>query len=121
MQVLGGRGFLCDDDQTELPRYQRNRFEIIQHVVLQRVKRTLHDVRAPDADHERVTVGRRARDPAYTDAASRAGHIFNDDRLAERRPHALDQDATDDIRRPTWREWDNDCDGPRRIGLRPSD
>src|SRR5262249_2829009 len=78
-------------------------------------------VRAPDADDERVTVGRRARDPADTDAASRAGHIFNDDRLAERRPHAFDQDTTNDISRPTWREWDNDCDGPRRIALRPRD
>ena len=59
----------------------------------------LIDVRARDADAERVAVGCRARDAADADAAGGATDVFDDDGLAERRPHALGQDARDRIER----------------------
>ena len=67
-------------------RDQRNGFEIVDHVVGERVDRSVHHVRGErDAEGQRVAVGLRAGDPADTEGAVCARHVFDDDRLAERR------------------------------------
>ena len=68
---------------------QRDRLEIIQHVVLKIVQRTIGNMRVPEAQAERVAVRSGPRDPADRNAAVRSGHVFNDDGLAKRCLHPL--------------------------------
>src|SRR5438445_12713378 len=62
-------------------------------LVLERVDGTVGDVRLPIADDKGVAIRRSPRDAAHTDAPVRAGHVFNDHRLAERRAHAFGHNA----------------------------
>ena len=72
-QILRWRAFLCDDDRTEFPRYQRDRCEILRHVILKRVYRAVYDMGAPDTNPERVTVRSRSGDPTHTYCATCTG------------------------------------------------
>jgi hypothetical protein len=85
------------DDQKRTARNQGDRFEIVLHVVVQGIDGTVGNVRGPIAFDHRVAIGRRARDPADTDAAGRAGRVFNDDGLAKRSGHAPGDNARNRI------------------------
>lgn len=61
----------------------------IEQVVWERINRAVEDEIAILPDTDRVTVRRRAGDAADRDGAARRPLIFDDDRLAERLPHAL--------------------------------
>jgi hypothetical protein len=52
------------------------------------------------ANARRECFGRRAGDPASTDAAVHATDILNDDGLTKRRPHSLGQDPSNHVRQP---------------------
>ena len=52
------------------------------------------------ADADGVAVGRRAGDALDAEAAAGAGDILDDDRLTERRLHALAENAPDGVRWP---------------------
>jgi hypothetical protein len=111
-QVRRRHGFPCDDDSTLAPDL-RNRLEILQQVLRESVDRSVRDVRAPEAENERVTVGRRAGNSPDTDAAGSASHIFNQHGLAERDSHLLGHDPSKSIRWPAGGERNHDlgCDG----------
>ena len=53
----------------------------------------------PMTDADGVAIGSGARDPSDANAASGAGHVFNDDGLAERAVHMIREDAGERIRR----------------------
>jgi hypothetical protein len=63
-----------------------------------------------------VAVGLRAHDP--DDSAIGAGNIFDDDRLAKRRPHVLTQQSCNRIEGASRRQGNDERDGARRIVLR---
>ncbi len=99
------RQVLPRHDDIGIAGQTRDRFEIFQHVVRQRVDRSVHDVRRPVADADGVPVGGGAHRAADTDGARRAGHILDDDRLAKRRPHGICQGACQGIDRAARAEW----------------
>src|SRR5215831_8997829 len=117
IQALCGRSVLCDDE-LRIACEQRDRLEIIQHVVLKRVDSPVQHMRAQEADAESITIGYRTHDAAHADGPSGASYVFNDDGLAERDPHALGHNAPDRIRRPASRKRHNHRDRARRVGLR---
>ena len=55
-----------------------NVFEIVQHIVLKCVDRSVHDRRGPDADDKRVTIRDCASNPTSADAATGSGHVLDD-------------------------------------------
>ena len=70
------------------------RVQIVDHVVWERVDAPVHYVDGErDAECERVPVGLRAGDPAGTEVPVRAGHVFDDERLAERAAQTLGDDT----------------------------
>src|SRR5215471_21376174 len=78
-------------------------------------------MRAQEADAESIAIGYRTRDAAHADSTAGAGYVFDNDRLAERDPHALSHDAPNRICRPASGKRHDHRDRPRRIGLRPRD
>src|SRR5258705_9675160 len=102
LQVICGESPPCGD-KIGLGREQRDRFEVPQQVVLQRIDSTVADVCAPAADDDRISVRCRTCDPPNADAASRATHVLNDDGLTKRLPHPLGHDASYHVRPPTRR------------------
>src|SRR5882724_9159080 len=63
------------------------------------------------ADAQRVAVGCRACGSPNADAASSTCNILDDHGLTKGYPHALADDASDGIRGPTCRKWDDYCNG----------
>ena len=117
-QVLRRYAFLCEDELRTV-RDQRDGFEIIDHVVGERVDRRIEDVRGGrDAERQRVAVGFRAGNPAGSECPVRSGRVIDDDGLAEERLHAFDDDARNHVRWSACAGWHDDRDRPRRIGLR---
>jgi hypothetical protein len=49
------------------------------------------------AEDHHVAIGRRTRDAASADGATRSGRIFDDHGLPERRPHPLGEDARERV------------------------
>ena len=120
LDVLCGHG-PGGDDQLRTVREQRHRLKISQQVVGQRVDRPVDDVRAPVPDAQRITIASRAGDPADTDVTARAGHVLDDDRLPERGPHALAEEARNRVSRAASGIRHDHRDGTRGIGLGPRD
>ena len=118
LEVVRRQGF-PHDSELRIGRDQRDRLEIVQHVVWQLVDRAVDHMRAPMADTDRVAVGRGARDASDADRARRSGCVLDDDGLAERRPHPLAHDPRDRIGRAARGERHDQRDRARRIGLRP--
>jgi hypothetical protein len=72
----------------------------------------------PLADVDGVAIGRGPRDAADGDAAAGAADVLDDNRLAERRPHALGQYPRRHVGRAAGRERHHQCNGTRWVGLR---
>jgi hypothetical protein len=119
-EVVGREGF-PHHGKLRIGRDQRDRLEIVQHVVWQLIDRAVDYVRAPMADADRVAVGLGTGDPSDADRARRSGCILDDDGLTERRPHPLAHDACNRIGRAARGERYHQGDRARRIGLRPRD
>ena len=115
-QVIRRNGVLRDD-QIRIGRDQRDRLEILQHIVRERIDRAVDHVGAPVADADRVAVGRGTRNPADPDVAVGAGHVLDDDALAERCAHVLRHGACDHVRRPARSERHDDRHRTRWVGL----
>ena len=94
--------------------------EILQEVIANTVCCSAKDVGVQLPDAQRVAVGRGAGDAGDTDAASRTRDVLDDQRLTKMRPHAVANDARDQIRRPARREWDDHRDRIGRERLVPS-
>ena len=99
LHVVGRQGLAADQPLRRVGD-QRDRLEILHHVVGQILRRGIDDVGLVVADGERVAVGRRARDAADADAAAGAGDVLDDDGLAERGLHPLGHDAGQRVGRP---------------------
>jgi hypothetical protein len=80
--------FFCDGEQWALGK-QCNRFEVIEQVVLERIKRADQYMRGHRAGDHRVAVCRRPHRTANAEAPVRASHILDDDRLTKCRPYPL--------------------------------
>src|SRR5262249_46553802 len=71
-------------------------------------------------DHEeRIAVCRRTHDRLYTDIATTARTVLDDELLTEALRQPLTNEARSNVVNTTGRKWDNDAHRPRRIGLRP--
>src|SRR5262245_11778938 len=105
LSQVGCRQVLSRHDDIGIARQAGDRLEILQHVVWERIDRSIHDVGRPVADADGVTVGRGAHGAANTDGARRAGHVFDDDGLAERPAHRVAQSAGEGIDRTAGAEW----------------
>ena len=64
----------------------------------------------PIAHAERAAVRRRAHDAANGNRSSGARHVLDDERLTERYPHPLGDDAREAVGRPTWCKADHNRD-----------
>ena len=112
------REIVSRHEQHRRRRQQRHRRQVLQQIERKIVDRAGEDVRVQMPDADGVAVRRRARDARHADAAARAGHVLDDDRLAERHLHALGQNAPDGVRRPARAGRRDQRDGTGRIGLR---
>src|SRR5271170_1922690 len=83
LQVVRGHGFLYDEQTTTTVRNEGDWLEILLHVVLEREDCSVENKSIPHADGNRVTVRRRAGNPADTNGAVRASDVFDNDRLTE--------------------------------------
>src|SRR5436309_16008964 len=70
-------------DQPGRDARQRYGLEIVDEIVWEIVDSAVDDLCGPGSIEERVAIGRRARDPADADRSAGAGHILDNDRLAQ--------------------------------------
>jgi hypothetical protein len=82
---------------VRVPDQWRNRREIIQHVVLERIESAVQDIRTQETQVNRITIGPRASGAAGTDAPLSSGDVFDDDRLSKRTSYPFGDDSADDI------------------------
>ena len=98
---------------------QRDRLEIRDYIVLERIDDAVCDVRVPEAGDESVSVGRRMGDAAGPDAAVCARGVLDDDRLTKACLHTVGDDARDNIGYGPRRKRYDHRDSPRWTGLCP--
>src|ERR1700730_2747771 len=116
VEIIRRHSFVGQQQQWSI-REQRDGGEILHEVVLQCIGSAVRDVGVPYANNQSISVGRRACDPAGTDAAGRATDILYHDGLTKRGPHALGEEARDHVCQPAWGEWHDYRDGARRVVL----
>jgi hypothetical protein len=105
---------IAPPDQPELRRGERRDWrQVFQQIEGQRIERATADMRGPLAEADGVAVRRGARHARRADGAAGAAHIFHDHRLAERYPHALGDDARENIGAAARRERHDHGDGLR--------
>src|SRR6516162_4711643 len=74
------------------------------------------------ADHEeRIAVCRRTHDRLYTDIATTARTVLDEELLTEPLRQKLTNEARSNVVHATGCKWENDSHRPRWIGLRPRD
>ena len=105
-----------DDQHVRRAAHHRDRREILDRVVGQLAHRRIGAVRADVADHQRVAVGRGARDRERADDAAAAALVLDDDRLPERAPEPVGDRAGDEIDAAARLHRRDDLDRPVRIG-----
>src|SRR5499425_3381535 len=99
----------------------RNRRNITNEVVVEFFEQRCIDC-CGSADHEeRIAVCRRTHDRLYTDIATTAGTVLDEELLTEPLRQQLTNEARSNVVYATGCKWENDAHRPRRIGLRPSD
>src|SRR5262249_44140172 len=113
------RQILLRGDQPRRVDDPRDRLEIREHIVGKLIDRPVDDVRDEGPVDDGVAVGRRASDPAGPDAARCAGYVLYHNRLSERRPHALGDEARVGVHRPAGRDRHYHGYRTRGKGLRP--
>src|ERR1700730_18967408 len=116
VEIIRRHSFVGQQQQWSIGE-QRDGGEILHEVVLQCIGSAVRDVGVPYANNQSISVGRRACDPAGTDAAGRATDILYHDGLTKRGPHALGEEARDHVCQPAWGEWHDYRDGARRVVL----
>jgi hypothetical protein len=94
--------------------------QVVQQIVPQRIHRAIDDMRAPVADAESVSVGRRVNCTANTDATASPGDVLDDDWLIEALAHGSSNGASDRVRGAAGRERDDECDPMDRVFCRNS-
>ena len=112
-----GRYLALAENQLRIAGIHRDRFEVLQHIILQRVDGAVDDVRTDMPDAERIAIRRRANHAADGDTSRRARRVLNDDALSQRRGHALPQNAGDRVGRSARGKGHHQRDRPRRKRL----
>ena len=74
LQIVCRHCLPCED-QERAGRKESHRFEIVQQIILEGVRRTVQDVRVVLAYTQRISVGSRTGDPAGADGTARARYI----------------------------------------------
>src|SRR5216683_8391308 len=92
LQVVRRHGFLANNQKLSGCN-QRDRLEVLQHIVRESQNSTIEDVRSHAAEAERVAVRYRAGDAAGADTSGGASQVLDNDRLTKRNLHALAQDS----------------------------
>src|SRR5262249_17739432 len=95
------RQTLLADDQQQLTRDLRDRFEIHQQIEGEGVETADQGMRGQGPDTQGVAVTGRAHGPADADAAGRTGDVFNNDGLTQAGPEPLAKDPRQGIRSAT--------------------
>src|SRR5262249_689547 len=90
LQIFRRHGDLADNQDATADQ-QRDRLEVVHHIVWERVDRGIDDELICRAYGDRVTVRRGARDAADGDAAARPADVFDDHRLRECPAHGFGQ------------------------------
>ena len=103
------------DDPQRRARQQRDRLQVVQDVVIERIERRRADMAGPVADADGIAIRSRVNDASGRDGAAGAADGFDDDRLAERAPHRIGEDPPQRIGRAAGRKADQHGDGVRRI------
>ena len=111
---------LLADQELRIDGNQADRLEVLLQVIGEGIDHAAN-MGVPLADVDGVAIGRGARDAADGDATAGAADVLDDDRLAERRPHALGQYPRRHVGRAAGGERHYQRNGTRRIGLRPRD
>src|SRR5262249_16754722 len=99
-KIIGRHPVPCEQ-QPRRARGQSDRFEIVEHVVGKRIGGAVNHVRRPAAVTDRETIRCGVGHPAGPYAAPRSDDVFDNDRLAERSPHAARNDSADGGHGPT--------------------
>src|SRR6185312_16671422 len=115
----GGRHRGFRDDPDRRVGNERDRREIIDHVVGQLHHRGVEHVGLYVTDAQRIAVRRGAGDAADADAAAGAADVLGNDGLVQHRAHAVGQNARDGVGRAAGRIGHHDGDDARRERLRP--
>src|SRR5262245_5935110 len=97
----------------------RNRRNITNEVVVESFEQCCIDCCGSTDHEERIAVCRRTHDRLYTDIATTARTVLDDELLTEAPRQPLTNEARSNVVNTTGRKWDNDAHQPRRIGLRP--
>src|SRR5262249_36906941 len=97
----------------------RNRRNITNEVVVEFFEQCCIDCCGSTDHEERIAVCRRTPNRLYTDIATTARTVLDDELLTEALRQPLTNEARSNVVNTTGRKWDNDAHGPRRIGLRP--
>src|SRR5262249_21698106 len=99
----------------------RNRRNITNEVVVEFFEQCCIDC-CGSADHEkRIAVCRRTHGRLYTDIATTARTVLDDELLTEALRQPLTNEARSNVVNTTRWKWDVEPHGPRWIGLRPSE
>src|SRR5215831_3572874 len=114
---IAGRQILSCHDHVGITWQPRDGFEIRTDVVGQRINRAIDHVRWPVADAHGIAVGSGAYGASNSDRAGRAGHVFDDDWLAQRRAHRLAQDSRQGIDRTASPVRNDESDRTRWVRL----
>jgi hypothetical protein len=117
LEVVRRDGALADHDHR-IAGQERDRIEIAQQIVLQRIDCAVDDMGTPVPDAERIAVGRSARDAADADRARRPGRVLHVDGLGEGVEPPFGQVARHRVDRAAGGERHDHGNGTRRIGLR---
>src|SRR5262245_41651834 len=96
-----------------------NRRNIANEVVVEFFEQCCIDCCGSTDHEERIAVCRRTHDRLYTDIATTARTVLDDELLTEALRQPLTNEARSNVVNTTGRKWDNDAHRPRRIGLRP--
>jgi hypothetical protein len=86
----------CGNNQRNR-RQRRDRREIIQQVVGERIKGAVQHVGVHDAETNRIAIRPRASSAADADAPICSAYVLNDDALPQRSSHPLSYDAPDHV------------------------
>ena len=112
------RQIVLADDPQRRGGQQRDRLQILEDVVVERVDRRRADMARPIADADHIAVWAGVDDSSARNRAAGAADGFDDHALAERRLHRIGQDARQRVGRAAGRKADQHGDRAGRIGLR---
>ena len=112
-----GRYLTFAEQQLRIAGDHRDRFEVFQQIIWQRIDGAVEDVCRDVPDAKRIAIRRGASDTADTDTSRCTRHVLDDNGLSKLDRHALSQNAGQRVGRPTGGKRHNHGDRVCRIAL----